>query len=778
MPLGMLLLLVVSPGGTTWGGEVTTEYGFVIPGTPVMVRGMTERITPGSRTEIIVKPILLVDDGMRRHFLSKRIVPDGNINANADIGLYETFQVKHVGKKPGYQQIENVGLVKTISPLNQYGRRAVQVQTPAGPKNIVQMITEITPHHVKWEADKLVWEFAESTSSIPAPLLDEVIRQSLMSDNEIDEYERMAVARFYLQTRQFHLALRELYLIKQDFPALNKQVGEMEVELMTAWANQLLRDLEYRQRAGQHYLAETLTEELIRTIPNLKPEIRRRVQEIQAEEATLKQEMEDAKLLLGHYQAQLSDPMLKQQVNTARTIISTTLDKEAVLRLKPFLNLHEDESLAADEKLALALSGWILGDANANTDLQNTLRQWEARDLILKYLRNSDPTQTVSLLDQAASAEGISPETLVPLLEHLPAVVDTEELTTTEDEGQTFELETYEHRKNVVPVNYSVVLPIEYSPHHSYPMIVELTPPSVTRQTMIRWWQSQAERRGYIVIAPEYLLPEATTYDYSTGALDSIERSIHDAMRRFNVDSNRVFIAGHGIGGDAALDFGMSHPDLFAGVISISGLCQYHCKWTQNNDPNLSFYVVSGEKDPRHLLEQNSSYFNRMMISGRDVIYVEYIGRGVDDYYEEIHRLFDWMELHRLDRKVLDINAEIVRPNVNRFYWLESNAPDPGLYANDPLTPGSRIKTMSLTGRITGVAENADTQTIYFHGKTPDRITLWLTPDVIDFAKRVSVRGKGRITKEFLEQDVRAMLEDFYNRADRKSIARTKIVLE
>jgi hypothetical protein len=82
---------------------------------------------------------------------------------------------------------------------------------------------------------------------------------------------------------------------------------------------------------------------------------------------------------------------------------------------------------------------------------------------------------------------------------------------------------------------------------------------------------------------------------------------------------------------------------------------------------------------------------------------------------------------------------------------------------------------MPIVGRIT---EGNDTQTIYFHRKTPDRITLWLTPDVIDFSKRVTVDSKGKIRREFLQQDVRAMLEDFHNRADRKSIARTKLVLE
>ena len=44
---------------------------------------------------------------------------------------------------------------------------------------------------------------------------------------------------------------------------------------------------------------------------------------------------------------------------------------------------------------------------------------------------------------------------------------------------------------------------------------------------------------------------------------------LRDAMRRFSIDSDRVFLSGHSIGGDAAWDIGLAHPDLWAGVIPI-----------------------------------------------------------------------------------------------------------------------------------------------------------------------------------------------------------------
>ena len=39
-----------------------------------------------------------------------------------------------------------------------------------------------------------------------------------------------------------------------------------------------------------------------------------------------------------------------------------------------------------------------------------------------------------------------------------------------------------------------------------------------------------------------------------------------DAMRRCSIDSDRVFIAGHGEGVTVAWDIALAHPDLWGGL--------------------------------------------------------------------------------------------------------------------------------------------------------------------------------------------------------------------
>ena len=47
--------------------------------------------------------------------------------------------------------------------------------------------------------------------------------------------------------------------------------------------------------------------------------------------------------------------------------------------------------------------------------------------------------------------------------------------------------------------------------------------------------------------------------------------AIDHAALRFNIDHQRVFLAGFGGGGEMAFRVAFERPDLFAGVISING---------------------------------------------------------------------------------------------------------------------------------------------------------------------------------------------------------------
>lgn len=809
--LSLALAVVVCLGGLIGGarhataGEVVLKNGIVLEGKPVPIQGLTDDAIRPSRLPTKSYPILLVDTGWKRYFVPARQVAE--VHQAADLSRYEVFHLKQrtTGRK---YMVQSLGSTTRATPFDEFGRRRITVTTPQGPIDIVQGVTKITPKYLTVTGLTHVWEHGLATTSVPPRDLDRMLRTATDQQNPDD---RLAIARFYLQAGVYRQAAAELESIKTDFPELESRIEDMTLELRDLQAKELLRELKHRRDAGQHELAMTAAK--LFPVKEMSPAVLREVRELEADYEQSRRKVERAVLLLGELQAQLKDPERVSAVAPLRTLVSEQLDFESLPRLDAFLSLSEDNSLSADEKLALAYSGWVLGSANAITDFDAAVRLWNARFLILEYLRTTDLFNTENLerqrlLSELENLEGIGPARVVELIPNLPLPLETPDAKpgvvlplevpmkaeSTEQRAEPEASATAQPPSRSAsdgnaassavgsgpsPLRYSALLPHEYTPHHRYPMIVALKPAERTVEEMLTWWggtleqPGQSQRRGYIVIAPEYAPPKQTQYDYGATAHFAVLQSIRDARKRFNVDSDRIFLAGHGMGGDAAFDIGMSHPDVFAGVISVDGICDAVCKWYWDNAPNLPWYVVSGELD-RDLLSRNASVLNRMMRHGQDVIYTEYIGRGYESYYAEIHNLFDWMDLHRRTRFPREIEVKVLRPTENRFFWLQADGFPPSVAQATVLTgdPSFRVSPMLFQAKIT------EGNSVYITKSTAARHTVWLSPELIDFNQRIAVRVKGRQRfNEFVKPDVVTLLEDLRRRGDRQELYTVKLDL-
>ena len=88
--------------------------------------------------------------------------------------------------------------------------------------------------------------------------------------------------------------------------------------------------------------------------------------------------------------------------------------------------------------------------------------------------------------------------------------------------------------------------------------------------------------------------PKQPMYNYTENEHQRILRPLRDAMRRFNIDSDRIFVAGHFMGADAAWDLALAHPDMWAGAIIIGGAAE--------RLPNTLFMAVEGWDSPQQLI--------------------------------------------------------------------------------------------------------------------------------------------------------------------------------
>src|SRR5207245_10161179 len=112
---------------------------------------------------------------------------------------------------------------------------------------------------------------------------------------------------------------------------------------------------------------------------------------------------------------------------------------------------------------------------------------------------------------------------------------------------------------------------------------------------VVRRWAALAARHGYFAGAPEWDRGPERRYQYTREEHRAVTEVLRDLRQRFQVDSNRVFLAGAGEGANMAYDVGLSHPDLFAGIIAMAGRPQRFAKAYWPNGPYLPFYVTAGE---------------------------------------------------------------------------------------------------------------------------------------------------------------------------------------
>ncbi len=755
------------PFSAAQAGEVELEHGTIIRGSLVPILGLTDALTSKLEGDVPIQesartfdgaPIYLVDDGMVRYFVPRRQVV--RKNQDQELSRLETFKLpqKVTGRN---QMLKTVGSYIDVTDFDKFGRRTVTLNTSKGNLALLQGVTEITPHHLKLTGLKQQWDLGLRTTSIKEDVLDAMLNEAI---DHLNPNERIAVARFYIQAGLYLPAGEAFDAIERDFPEYKEKIATYVSELRTLHSQQLLNELNQRRRAGQHRLAQNA----IMKFPtnNVAQSILRQIREVQDDYNKQQEQIDKARIRLGELEAEMKDPATRNLLQAYRREVMTQLNFETVIRLGAFLNLENDDSLTAQEKLALAYSGWIVGAANVVTDLNTALNLWTARAQVLEYLRTENEQLSDQMLETLSNLEGVSAAVVKQMIPLLPPILDAP----VRDITNSFPVHVTDPKAEV-PVSYSVLLPIEYDPHHTYPMIVALRPSTLDANSVLDWWgkykngPGQSQRRGYIVIAPEYLSKDQEKYEDNVTAHYAVIESIRDARKRFNVDSDRVFLSGHGTGADAAFDIGMSHPDLFAGVMPIAGKTSAFNLHYWQNAKDLPFYIVGGELD-RDTLEHNSLVINRMMRYGYDIIYAEYKGRGYESYYEEIHNLFNWMELHQRLKYPKDIEEKILRPIDNRFYWVRTE--DLPAKSMQPVTFNSNQR---IRARPVELKVNIKIGNVIYVRSGGKINTLWLNPELVDFDKRLEVRIDGqRKFNDFLRPDMKAMLDDFKNRGDRQKL--------
>jgi predicted esterase len=749
-----LLASLHAPAGAA--SEITLKDGTVIRGgvqTPATLRGEKEPSVG----------FILVDDGLRKVYFYKELIQ--TFNQGPPLTSFKPFKVSQRVNPNRNLVVGHIVNIVSVSPFDELGQRKFVAKDTNGEKTFLQGITEINPEFMKVQALHYEWDSRISTLTVPAATVDAIVRRTI-DPKDVDD--RLKLARFFLATEWFVLAGNELKAIEQEFPDFDKeQLHEAAKLLEAAKARRRLNELKLWRSAGMHTDVFTLLREF--KLDGAPGEVLVEVRDLTREYESLTERMNQARSEIEKLSGQVKDAALRAKLVPALDEISSNLHHvEAFGRLDTFLSLVAKADLAAEEKLAAAISGWAAGNPFAEPNTDRAISLWEGRDKILQYVTDPNDARRQRLVAELKAQEAISVDLAAHVIENLVPWVPTNVADLNKPTKIT--VEGIGDRA----INYWVQLPPVYSPYHQYPVILALHAPGRSPEEQIGWWSSapgfQAGRHGYIVIAPEYVTDPKNGYEYDAAAHDAVLLSLIDARRRFSIDSDRVFLTGHSTGGEAAWDIGLAHPDLFAGVIPICGAPLKFSEFYWQNAQHMPIYIIDGERDGTNP-DQITKVMQRMMRKYYNVIYVEFKGRGHENFSDDIHRLFDWMKEKARRKFPLEFACRTARATDNEFYFVSVDDFAPGMLMDPHNFEPKKMKPGQIEGKIVGTANSI--QLTISGAKKAD---LWISPGMVDLTQPVTVRVNSlKQNPKLIPLDVEALLEDFRVRADRQKLFYAKM---
>lgn len=758
----VLLTAAVWPYVAT-ADRVELADGRVLEGKFVLVSGVA--VDPaaepaGSRSS--GTPVLMCDDELTRTMVSKRRVVKAEPGP-AGLGL-ERIEIPQRVPESG-RRLSSVGAILETTPFDEFGRRIFSIATASGRIDVVQGITQITPRWTSVEGvtteHSVLMDMRIATSSIPRDALRRVIDQYIDRKNSD---HRLRVVRLYLQAERYDDARQELDEVLADFPDLANLTAERR-DLGELAAAKLLDEILLRGRAGQDRLALRLLEAF--PVADASGEILESVREARDDYRDRQSQARTLMETLRGRAAAIPDDAVRQETNDILAEMTGELSFSTLDRLSTFQRLGLDPALPPDRALAIAISGWLEGAAVANDNLKVALSAVRVRGLMVDFFRAADAPKRDALYARLEEEEAFDAATVAAIARQMrppqepPAAIapGLHELSVPGLEGNE-------------RLRCLVQLPPEYDPLRKYPAILSLNAAWSTPLNQIEWWagmpgpdglrRGQSARHGAIVIAPQWSAEHQTTYAYSAREHAAVLNALREAMRCFSIDTDHVFLSGHSMGGDAAWDIALSHPDLWAGLIAITPRAGKYVNHYWRNAQSLPIYIVGGELD-NACFACNSMDLDRYFGKGFDTTYVEYRGRGHEHFSDEILRIFDWMAMKRRAFFPPSIDVVSLRPWDRFFWWVEmEGAPEKTvvLPAQWPPPPGNRpfsIEAKTTPGNTVAVHCGAQ------------RVRIWLSPEFVDFTRPIVVTLDGkRLSRDGISPDSRVMLEDLRLRSDRQ----------
>ncbi len=785
------VLLAISATALGWQGTkvITLKNGLSVKGNLATLNSyVTDVSAPNPYSPDAPDNVVLVDDGMRRIFFNRDRIANGPVDEllSQNLVFELTSQKKLALSETGAEGYAEQFL--GVRPFDEHGHRELLVIYKGNTEAYVQGITSITPNTTTVETMKgrefgnRSWQMQLATNSIPQKVLSQVMHREIADPTNPADYYR--IFNIFVSARMYDAAQDQLTRIKEKFPDEAAEVLLKQQGMRSVQSSQLLEEIRNRREAGQPKLVRSIAGKV--TDNELAEESRIAFEELKAELEKESLKIDELRKTLNNYVQQhlekLATPEQQQELREFLNEIEQNLSVANYERFDGFVRLLSDQTISLEQRTAQILSGWYLGSSQTIDNYAVAESLIPVYRLVRTYLNpKTTPVERAQILEQIKKYEGGAPQYVAAMLAQMPPVqpVDFAAYTGEKPIPLTIDLPDFQS-KQVGPLTCTcyVHLPPEYDPYRKYPLLVVLPSYGNAEQHLSFWCgdfdpklmmrTGMAGRFGYITVALDWKLPGQTSYGYSAREHLACLKAIRQCLRQFSVDSDRVFLAGHGIGAEAAYDVGISHPDVFAGVVSISGpSARYSEFYKENKHLGLAIYAVVGDKDRGTTVTSEKSWnvWLQQKRSAFDLLLVEYAGRLGESFYEEVPKIFEWMATQT--RKMpnqnddIEVSCKTLRAWTCQYWFVEfSNLPEenmvpPEFWISSGYNP-LKIEFQKKGNRIFDLGPSK-----------LGHVSIGLSPEFVDLAQKIEIKGRGDFS-QFVKPSLRVMLEDARTRADRK----------
>ena len=186
-------------------------------------------------------------------------------------------------------------------------------------------------------------------------------------------------------------------------------------------------------------------------------------------------------------------------------------------------------------------------------------------------------------------------------------------------------------------LTYALFIPDSYNASEPAPLIVSLHGLGRSYDWLMGYHGllDEAEKGGFIVVTPLGYIRRGWYGSRPTEDPDDSQHSERDVMEvlslvreEFNIDSNRIYLWGHSMGGAGTYHIASRHPDLFAGlgVAAPATPTGVTAREVLGNIRHLPILVLHGDNDQTVPVSLTRRWVATMRELGMQHVYIEQAG--------------------------------------------------------------------------------------------------------------------------------------------------------